>query len=81
MKLSSFWLNPGGTILQEQDLEVLRMIDESQLINVNIAHITSAQGKSISLNTGEKLETDGIVLCTGWLVTLHFFYLTTDPCV
>jgi hypothetical protein len=66
VRISSFWLNPGGTILQEQDLEVLRMIDENQLINVKIAHITQAHGNGISLNTGERVETDGIVFCTGW---------------
>ena len=61
-----FWLYPGGTITHERDLETLRLVDEEKLIHVDRAHIISAKSRSVTLNTGATIETDGIVWCTGW---------------
>ncbi|KAG0652215.1 FAD-dependent monooxygenase DEP4 [Hyphodiscus hymeniophilus] len=63
---STFWCVPGGTITQERDLETLRLVDEEKLIRINRAHIVSAQGRSVTFDTGITIETDGIVWCTGW---------------
>jgi dimethylaniline monooxygenase (N-oxide forming) len=65
---------PGGTVLHDRDLETLRLVDEEKLIRVSQAHMTSASGRSITLSTGEKVETDAVIFCTGWEMALpHLF--------
>lgn len=69
--ISFFWHIPGGTITHDRDLETLKLVDEEKLIHVNRAHIVSAQGCSITLDTGATVPADVIVWCTGWVLS-HF---------
>jgi dimethylaniline monooxygenase (N-oxide forming) len=41
------------------------LVDEGKLIQVSRAQLVSAAGNSITLSTGEKAPSDGIVFCTG----------------
>jgi hypothetical protein len=72
-----FWFVPGGTITHDRDLETLRLVDEEKLIRVNRAHLVSAKGRSIALDTGETVETDAIIWCTGWQLA-NFTLCTPD---
>jgi dimethylaniline monooxygenase (N-oxide forming) len=42
------------------------LIDEEKLVRVNRAHVVSTAGHSVTLSTGETIQTDAIVFCTGW---------------
>ncbi|RDW64067.1 hypothetical protein BP5796_10569 [Coleophoma crateriformis] len=66
---SFFWLVPAGTTLHDRDFETLRLIDEEKLIHVKRNHIESAQGRSVTLDSGEVLASDAIIYCTGWQST------------
>ncbi|RDW77187.1 FAD protein [Coleophoma cylindrospora] len=63
---SFFWFVPVGTSLHDRDLETLRLINEEKLIHVKRNHIESAQGRSVTLDSGEVLASDAIIYCTGW---------------
>lgn len=63
---SMFWFTPGGTILHDRDLKTWELIDEGEVIKVTRDHIVSAEGRSITLSSGDRIQTDAIVYCTGW---------------
>ena len=69
-----FWLYPGGSITHETDLKTLRLVDEEKFIHVNRAHLVSAKGHSVTLNTGAVIETDAIVWCTGWGISNYALF-------
>lgn len=61
-----FYFAPGGTITHDRDLETLRLIDEEELIRVDREILVSAEGHTATISSGEKINTDAIVFCTGW---------------
>lgn len=72
--LSMLWISAGMSMSHPHDELIYDLVDEGNLLKISRASITSAKDKVLTLSNGTTIESDALVLATGWV---HPLYTTT----